>query len=125
MSSLTPPEAAAVLRDAVAALSRRMPVEPGALVPEASTEHLARLADKLERAGSGADGMDGVGGVDAADVTALDTWIRAADSFTLHPDAAELEARAALGRQLRAVRALVAPGGERLSTDPRDVQRDV
>jgi hypothetical protein len=54
-------------------------------------------------------------------VTALDTWIRAADGFTLHPDAAEVEARAALGRQLRAVRALVAPEGERLTTDPRDV----
>ena len=91
-----------------------MPVEPGVLVPEASTEHLARLADKLERAGA-ADA------VDPGDVTALDTWIRAADSFTLHPDAAEVEARASLGRQLRAVRALVAPEGERLTTDPRDV----
>lgn len=117
MSLLTPPEAAVVLREAVAALSRRMPVEPGVLVPEASTEHLARLADKLERAGGGAAGDP----IDAGDVTALDTWIRAADGFTLHPDAAEVEARAALGRQLRAVRALVAPEGERLTTDPRDV----
>jgi hypothetical protein len=116
--SLTPPEAAVVLREAVAALSRHMPVEPGALVPEASTEHLARLADKLERAGGGGATVDAI---DAGDVTALDTWIRAADGFTLHPDAAEVEARATLGRQLRAVRALVAPEGERLTTDPRDV----
>jgi hypothetical protein len=122
LSSLTPPQAALVLREAIAALSRRMPVEPGVLVPEASTEHLARLADKLERAGgAGGHRIDGIDAVDAGDVTALDTWIRAADGFTLHPDAAEVEARAALGRQLRAVRALVAPEGQRLTTDPRDV----
>lgn len=50
MSSLSPREAATLLPEAVAALSRRMPVELGALVPEASTERIARIAESLERA---------------------------------------------------------------------------
>jgi hypothetical protein len=115
LSSLAPHEAATLLREAVAALSRQMPVDPGTLVPAASTERLARLADKLERS-DGAATPD----VGAEDVAALDAWIRVADGFTLHPDAREVRSRADLGVRLRAVRVLIAPGSERLTTDPRD-----
>ena len=116
---LTPHDGAAVLRRAVAALSSRMPVEPGALAGEASVARTAALADKLERAASGAVG-ERVRGIDAEDVVTLDVWIRVADSFTLHDDAPEAEARAEWGRQLRAVRELIAPPAARLTNDPRD-----
>ena len=114
MSSLAPRDAALLLREAVAELSRRMPVEPGDLVPAAGFDRLAKLADRLE---NGHDPSTGRAG--AEDVAALDTWIRAADGFTLHQDAAEAEARAELARQLRAVRTVVAPGSEQLTIDPR------
>lgn len=120
MHQLTPHDGAAVLRQAVAALSSRMPVEPGALAAEASAERTAALAEKLERAADAAPGAS-VRGIDAADVVTLDVWIRVADSFTLHDDAPEAEARAEWGRQLRAVRELIAPPAARLTDDPRDV----
>jgi hypothetical protein len=116
LSSLPPREAALLLREAVGELSRRMPIEPGDIAPEAGFAKLAKLAARLER-GDGA-----AGGAAAADeeVAALDSWIRLADSFVLHADAGEAEARAELGRRLRAVRTVVAPGGEQLTSDSRD-----
>ena len=114
MSSLPPREAAVLLREAVAELSRRMPVEPGDLVPAAGVARLAKLADRLEHGHDPATGRAA-----AEDVAALDSWIRAADGVTLHQDAEEAEARAALARQLRAVRTVVAPGSEQLTRDPR------
>ena len=121
MSSLSPREAATLLREAVAALSRRMPVELGTIVPEASTERIARIAATLERAeGPTAQGQPRDAGIRMEDVAALDSWIRAADGFTLHQDAAEAHERAELGRQLRAVRTFIAPA-DRLTADPRDV----
>jgi hypothetical protein len=123
LSSLSPREAAVLLREAVAALSRRMPVEPGTLVPEASTERIAHIAATLERADGAPGGpapSRGATGIGAEDVAALDTWIRAADGFTLHPDAREAHERAELGRRLRAVRTFIAPA-DRLTADPRDV----
>lgn len=122
MSSLSPREAAVLLREAVAALSRRMPVELGAIVPEASTERIARIAETLERA-EGAAGGQGVprgAGIGVEEVAALDSWIRAADGFTLHQDDTEAHERAELGRRLRAVRTFIAPA-DRLTADPRDV----
>ena len=114
MSSLPPREAAVILREAVAELSRRMPVEPGDIVPAAGFDRLAKLADRLEQGHDPATGRAG-----AEDVAALDSWIRAADGFTLHQDAREAEARAELARRLRAVRTVVAPGSEQLTLDPR------
>ena len=122
LSSLSPREAATLLREAVAALSRRMPVELGAIVPEASTERIARIAETLERADGTAGGQVPAHGasIGVEDVAALDSWIRAADGFTLHPDAAEAHERAELGRRLRAVRTFIEPA-DRLTADPRDV----
>ena len=92
-----------------------MPIEPGDIAPEAGFAKLAKLAARLERG-------DGAAGGAAADeeVAALDSWIRVADSFVLHADAGEAEARAELGRRLRAVRTVVVPGGEQLTSDSRD-----
>ena len=123
MSQIDPREGAAVLRRAIAALSSRMAVDYGDLVSAASAERTAALAEKLERLGALAE-PDPVGdlsvGINGADVATLDSWIRAADSFTLHDDAAEASARAGMGRQLRAIRALVAPHAARLTEDPRN-----
>ena len=112
MPAMTPAQAAETLRDAVAALSTGAAVGLGEIVAAASPERTAALVERLERGGTrfGAD-----------DVETLDVWIRAADSFMLHDDAGgEAEARAAVGRRLRAVRALIAPAAGRLTTDPRD-----
>jgi hypothetical protein len=111
MSQITPGEAAAVLRDAVAALTGRMTTEYGDLVPDASVERTAAVVAKLE---------GGAAGFTAADAATLDSWVRLADSAMLHDDPAEARARADLGERLRAVRALVAPDGRPLAGDPRD-----
>ncbi len=115
MPQITPTEAAAVLRDAVAALSGRLATEYGDLVPEASVGRTAAVVAKLE--GGAAPAAAGFTDDDAA---TLDSWIRLADSALLHDDPAEARARADLGARLRAVRALVAPGGELLTGDSRD-----
>ena len=123
MPAMTPGEGAAALRQAVAALSSRMAVEYGDLVSAASPQRTAALAEKLERldAVPEADRTQAVArSVDDADVETLDSWIRAADSFTLHDDAAEAQSRAELARRLRTVRELVAPPAERLTDDPRE-----
>ncbi|HKG92086.1 MAG TPA: hypothetical protein VKA84_09355, partial [Gemmatimonadaceae bacterium] len=108
---MNPVEAAEILRDAVAALSAGTAVELGDVVAAASPERTAALAEKLER---------GAARFGAEDVETIDVWIRAADSFMLHDDPAEAEARAGVGRRLRAVRALVAPPAGLLTDDPRD-----
>jgi hypothetical protein len=123
MSQISPREGAAALRHAVAALRRRMAVEYGDLVPAASAERTAALAEKLEKLAALAEpgpAGDLAVGIDGADVATLDSWIRAADGFTLHDDAAEVSARAGLGRQLRAIRELLAPHAARLTEDPRN-----
>ena len=109
MPPIAPADAAATLRHAVAALNRRSAVDLGDLVTAVSPARTAAVADKLERAGA----------LDADDVVTLDSWIRLADSATLHDDVAEAEARRRLAAQLREIRALVAPGAGRLSDDPR------
>jgi hypothetical protein len=104
-------DAAAVLREAVAALSTRLSTDFGDLVPQASAARTAALATKLEAGGAG---------VDAEDLVTLDSWIRLADSAMLHDDPAEAQVRTNLAQQLRAVRALVAPSAGPLTEDPRD-----
>lgn len=110
MPSLTPQEAAAALREAVTALSRRLSGEFGDLVPEASAGRTAALLAKLD-AGAARIGAD--------DVVTLDSWIRLADSAVLHDDPAEAERRVAIARRLRAVHAAVAPSDGPLAEDPR------
>ena len=111
MTSQPHSDAGAAFREAVGALSGRMSGEFGDLVPAASAERTAALAAKLDGAGTA---------FSSEDVETLDSWIRLADSATLHDDVAESEARAGLAAQLRAVRALVAPPEPRLSEDPRE-----
>ena len=109
-SQLSPHDAAAVLRQAVAALSGRLSTDFGDLVPEASAERTAALAAKLE-----AGGAD----VGPDDVVTLDSWIRLADSAVLHDDPAEAQGRADLARRLRAVREVATPDRGPLTEDPR------
>jgi hypothetical protein len=111
MSSMPRTDAAATIREAVAALSSRLSGEFGDLVPSASAERTAALAAKL-------DGADAAFSSD--DVETLDSWIRLADSMMLHDDGAETRSRVEIGRRLRAVRDLVAPDGDRLTVDARD-----
>ena len=111
MTTLTPRDAAAVLREAVAALSGRLSSEFGDLVPEASAERTAGLLARLE--GGAAD-------VRADDVVTLDSWIRLADSAVLHDDLAEARGRVDIARRLRLVRAAIAPDDVALTEDPRD-----
>jgi len=118
MPQVTPRTAAAVLRDAVAALSHRLATDFGDLVPDASVERTAAVVAKLERLADGATAPASAG-LTAEDATTLDSWIRLADSAMLHDDPAEARARAGLGDRLRAVRALAVPDGARLTEDPR------
>jgi hypothetical protein len=123
LPSMTPAEAATTLRHAVAALSRRSALELGELVPALSPERTAALTTKLERLGGPAGAPSaaaGHGAFDHDDVVTLDSWIRLADSATLHDDVVESDARTTLAAQLRAVRLLVAPAEPRLSEDPRE-----
>ena len=112
MPPLTRPEAATLLRDAVAALSGRLGAEYGDLVPDASVERTAALVAALE-------GGDGARAVAPDHLRTLDSWIRLADSAVLHDDPAEARARADLAASLRAVRALAAPDAEMLTEDSR------
>lgn len=110
MPPLPPHDAAAALREAVAALSSRLSGEFGDLVPEASTERTAALLAKLD-----AGGTD----VGPDDLVTLASWIRLADSAVLHDDPAEAQRRTDIARQLRAVHAAVAPADAPLAEDPR------
>ena len=112
MTHVTTTNAATVLRDAVAALSDRLTSDFGDLVPDASTERTAAVMAKLE-GGATSFGAD--------DVATLDSWIRLADSAMLHDDTREAGQRSAIGERLRAVRALVAPGHDRLTEDSREL----
>jgi len=111
MTTLTPRDAAVVLREAVAALSGRLSSEFGDLVPEASAERTAGLLARLEA---------GVGSLGADDVTTLDSWIRLADSAVLHDDPDEARGRVDIARRLRLVRTAIAPDDVSLTEDPRD-----
>jgi hypothetical protein len=113
MTRLDHSDAAAAFREAVAALSGRLTTDYGELVPEASAQRTSAVLAKLESNGSH--------GLTDDDVTTLDSWIRLADSAVLHDDTREAETRTHIGDRLRAVRALMVPGEDRLSDDPRDV----
>jgi hypothetical protein len=108
----TPQEAAAMLREAVTALSGRLGTDYGDLVAEASVERTAALVAKLER-GTGASVLE------PDEVVTLDSWIRLADSAMLHDDVAEAQARTDIASRLRAVRAAVTRDAGALSEDPR------
>jgi hypothetical protein len=115
MTHLTHADAATILREAVAALSDRLTTEYGELVPDASAQRTSAVVAKLEAGGASPLSDD--------DVTTLDSWIRLADSAMLHGDTREAERRVEIGDRLRAVRALVVPGTDRLLTeDPREQQ---
>ena len=110
------------LRRAVAALSGRMALEYGDLVPAASIERTSMLVAKLERL-SGVPEPDReravAESIEVEDLATLDSWMRVADSPTLHDDEAEARARAEIGAQLRAVRELIAPHARALTDDVR------
>ena len=122
MTEISMQQAVGAVRQAVAALSNRMAGEYGDLVPAASTERTALLVRGLEQlAGTpGAAAGGQTGAIGAADHETLDSWIRVADSFGLHDDAAEAGVRRAAGQQLRAVRDLVAPHVGTLTADSRE-----
>ena len=122
-SPLTPADGAAAIRDAVTALSRRSAIDLGDLVAAASPARSASLAEKLERIGAMPAAVHRqaiAAAFDDGDLVTLDSWIRLADSATLHDDAREADARRGIAERLRAVRQLVAPGDAHLSVDPRD-----
>ena len=113
-----PTESAALLRQAVASLSARTSGEYGDLVPAASPERTHALVRKLEQLAAAGAGVPAAA-LDAADLETLDSWIRMADSFTLHDDAGEAEARAEAGRRLREFRVRFAPPADHLTADQR------
>lgn len=113
MTQLNHADAAAAFREAVAALSDRLTTEYGELVPEASAQRTSAVLAKLETSSAGS--------LTDEDVITLDSWIRLADSAVLHDDTREAQARTDIGDRLRAVRALMMPGENRLSDDRRDV----
>lgn len=86
MPRITTREAAGMLRDAVAALSARMPTDYGDLVPAASAERTAAVVAKLDAGAEAGAGAAPGTGLTPDDVTTLDSWIRLADSATLHED---------------------------------------
>lgn len=121
MHNISPADAAAIVRDAVAALSERLAGDYGELVPHASTQRTAALVAQLERgASSGAGGR----GLRLADdhVVTLDAWIRLADNAVLHEDTREAERRGEIADRLRAVRAMAAPRYDVLSEDERETE---
>ena len=121
MSNISPADAAAIVRDAVTALSERLTGDYGELVPDASTERTSALLDQLEAgqwAGIGSRGIRLAEG----HVATLDAWIRLADNAVLHDDAREAATRSAIADQLRAVRALAAPRFEALTDDGRETE---
>src|SRR4051812_3794815 len=95
-----------ILRDSIAALSERLSTDFGELVPEASIERTAQLVNRIDRPPQ-------------EDLETLDSWIRLADNAVLHDDSAEARRRVEIARQLREVRAFVAPVSVTLKEDPR------
>ena len=119
MPTISPAEAAAIVRDAVTALSERLAGDYGELVPDAGMERTSALVSKLEE-GTTAAGR----GIRLSDdhVATLDAWIRLADNAVLHDDAREAAERTAIADRLRAVRALSAPRHDRLMEDERETE---
>jgi hypothetical protein len=120
MPDISPADAAGIVRDAVAALSRRLTGDFGELVPEASTARTVALLGKLTEGGAAPSAR----GIRLADdhVATLDAWIRLADNAVLHDDSREAAARSSIADQLRAVRAFSAPRHERLMEDGRETE---
>jgi hypothetical protein len=118
MPNISPADAAASVRGAVAALSDRLAGDYGELVPEASIERTAALIEQLEQGGAATRGLR------LADdhVATLDAWIRLADNAVLHDDTREAATRGAIADRLRAVRALAAPRFDALTEDERETE---
>src|SRR6478672_6039144 len=121
MPSISPSDAAGIVRDAVTALSERLTGDYGDLVPDASAERTSALLQKLEAGGSSGAGDRGIRLGDAH-VATLDAWIRLADNAVLRDDTREAATRTALAQRLRAVRALAAPRHETLLQDSRETE---
>jgi hypothetical protein len=119
MPNISPADAAAVVRDAVTALSERLTGDYGELVPDASTERTAALLDKLAEGGAPGAGARGIRLADDH-VATLDAWIRLADNAVLHDDTREAATRTGIADRLRAVRAMGAPRFDGLMEDGRE-----
>jgi hypothetical protein len=121
MPQISPADAAAIVRDAVTALSERLAGDYGELVPDASAERTAALLAKLE---TGTESIAAGRGIRLADthVATLDAWIRLADTAVLRDDAREAATRTTIAQRLRAVRALAAPRHETLLEDSRETE---
>lgn len=119
MPTISPADAAAIVRSAVAALSERLTGDYGELVPDASTDRTAALVSKLSDASTAS-----TRGIRLADdhVATLDAWIRLADNAVLHDDTSEAAERTAIADRLRAVRALAAPRFDSLTEDERETE---
>ena len=121
MPDISPADAAAVVRDAVTALSERLTGDYGDLVPDASTQRTAALLNKLADGGGLAAATRGIRLADEH-VATLDAWIRLADNAVLHDDMREAATRTDIADRLRAVRALAAPRFEGLLEDERETE---
>ena len=119
MPNITPADAAAIVRDAVTALSERLVGDYGELVADASTERTSALLSKLADASTAS-----ARGIRLADdhVATLDAWIRLADNAVLHDDTREAAERTAIADRLRSVRALAAPRLDSLTEDSRETE---
>ena len=119
MPTISPADAAGIVRDAVTALSERLAGDYGELVPDAAMDRTSALVSKL-----GEDAAAGARGIRLSDdhVATLDAWIRLADNAVLHDDTREATERGAIADRLRAVRALAAPRHERLLEDERETE---
>ena len=117
MPDISPADAAAIVRDAVTALSERLAGDYGELVPDANMERTSALMTKLTEGATA-----GTRGIRLADdhIATLDAWIRLADNAVLHDDTREAAERGAIADRLRAVRSLAAPRHERLMEDERE-----
>ena len=101
MPQISPADAAAIVRDAITALSERLAGDYGELVPDASTERTSALLEKLEAGGNSSAGARGIRLSDDH-VATLDAWIRLADNAVLHDDTREAARRTEIADQLRA-----------------------
>ena len=119
MPTISPADAAGIVRDAVTALSERLAGDYGELVPDARMDRTSALVSKLtEGASATTRGIR----LSDAHVATLDAWIRLADNAVLHDDTREAAQRTAIADRLRAVRALAAPRHERLLEDERETE---
>lgn len=121
MPNISPADAAAIVRDAVTALSERLVGDYGELVPDASIERTSALLAKLEAGGTASAGARGIRLGDDH-VATLDAWIRLADNPVLNDDTREAARRTEIAETLRAVRALGAPRHDSLLEDSRETE---